>query len=144
MSKTPATSRAPYLLRAMHEWITDNDQTPHIVVDVSVAGVDVPRRYIQDGRIVLNISHSATSALALGNDWVRFRARFGGATHDVQVPIAAILGIYPRETGQMMVLTEVDRTPPEPPEPPGSQPAPPSGPVVKDKGHKRPALKVVK
>ena len=141
MSKTPVTSRAPYLLRAMHEWITDNNQTPHIVVDVSVAGVDVPRQYIQDGRIVLNISHSATSALVLGNDWVRFRARFGGATHDVQVPIAAILGIYPRETGQMMVLAEVDRSPPEPP---GPQPVPPSGPTGKDKEHKRPMLKVVK
>lgn len=93
-------SRRPYLLRAMHEWITDNQQTPHIVVDATLAGVAVPQQFVQSGKIILNVSHSATNGLALGNDVVRFRARFGSVTHDVNVPVLAILGIYARETGR--------------------------------------------
>src|SRR5262245_33838836 len=77
MTEPPLTSRRPYLLRAMHEWISDCGQTPHILVDASLAGVEVPRQYVQAGKIILNVSHSATSALSLGNDTVRFRARFG-------------------------------------------------------------------
>jgi stringent starvation protein B len=129
------TSRRPYLLRAMHEWITDNAQTPHIVVDATVAGVEVPQAYVRDGKIILNVSHSATHGLTLGNDRVGFRARFGGATHDVVVPVAAILGIYARETGQGMIFAEGEEPPPEPPapdEPTGSE------------GSRRAHLKVVK
>ena len=75
----------------MHEWITDSDQTPHIVVDASMAGVEVPRQYVQNGKIILNVSTSATSNLNLGNDFVRFRARFGATTHDVFVPLPYLL-----------------------------------------------------
>lgn len=135
MSDRPLLSRRPYLLRAMHEWISDNNQTPHIVVDATLNGVDVPRQYVQDGKIILNVSHSATSGLALNNDSVRFRARFGGATYDVSVPISAVLGIYARETGQGMIFSEADPNPPEPPEAP--KPPPTDEP-------KRPKLKVVK
>lgn len=135
MSERPLLSRRPYLLRAMHEWITDNTQTPHIVVDATFNGVDVPRQYIQDGKIILNVSHSATSGLVLNNDVVRFRARFGGATYEVSVPVAAVLGIYARETGQGMIFSEAEPTPPAPPEPP--KPPPTEEP-------KRPKLKVVK
>ena len=88
------TSRRPYLLRAMHEWISDNAQTPHIVVDAQIEGVDVPRQYVKDGKIILNLSHAATSALKMGNEWVEFNARFGGVTRHVKVPLAAVLGIY--------------------------------------------------
>ena len=77
MADTPLRSRRPYLLRAMHEWISDCNQTPHIVVDASMQGVEVPRQYVQNGKIILNVSHNATSGLVLGNDSVRFRARFG-------------------------------------------------------------------
>src|SRR5512145_2509864 len=104
MADTPVRSRRPYLLRAMHEWITDSDQTPHIVVDAAMAGVEVPRQYVQNGKIILNVSTSATSNLSLGNDYVRFRARFGATTHEVIVPIVAVLGIYARETGQGMIF----------------------------------------
>ena len=86
MADAPVRSRRPYLLRAMHEWISDCNQTPHIVVDASIAGVEVPRQYVQGGKIILNVSNSATSGLSLGNDFVRFRARFGAATYDVSVP----------------------------------------------------------
>ena len=77
MADTPVRSRRPYLLRAMHEWISDSNQTPHIVVDASIEGVEVPRQYVQGGKIILNVSSNATSMLSLGNDLVRFRARFG-------------------------------------------------------------------
>jgi stringent starvation protein B len=138
MADTPVRSRRPYLLRAMHEWITDCDQTPHIVVDAAMAGVEVPRQYVQNGKIILNVSNSATSNLSLGNDFVRFRARFGATTHDVIVPIAAVLGIYARETGQGMIFSEADAPPPQPPQAPTD--APPAG----DAKRTKPTLKVVK
>jgi stringent starvation protein B len=139
MADTPVRSRRPYLLRAMHEWISDSNQTPHIVVDASIEGVEVPRQYVQGGKIILNVSSSATSMLSLGNDVVRFRARFGAATYDVSVPIAAVLGIYARETGQGMIFSEAD-TPPQPPPAPPTDPTPTSGEGKRSK----PTLKVIK
>ena len=133
-------SRRPYLLRAMHEWITDNLQTPHVVVDATMAGVSVPQQFVQNGKIILNVSHSATNGLALGNDVVRFRARFGAATHDISVPVAAILGIYARETGQGMIFSENDPPPPTPP----SESPPPVSPSTDGPPPKRSHLKVVK
>ncbi|HKS53712.1 MAG TPA: ClpXP protease specificity-enhancing factor [Steroidobacteraceae bacterium] len=138
MADTPVRSRRPYLLRAMHEWISDSNQTPHVVVDASMEGVEVPRQYVQGGKIILNVSSSATSMLSLGNEVVRFRARFGAATYDVSVPIAAVLGIYARETGQGMIFSEAD-TPPQPPTPP-SEPAP----TPTDTKRTKPTLKVIK
>ena len=133
------TKKRPYLLRAMHEWISDSNQTPHIVVDASIEGVEVPRQYVQGGKIILNVSSNATSMLSLGNEIVRFRARFGAATYDVSVPIAAVLGIYARETGQGMIFSAAD-TPAPPPAPP-SEPAPPTGTENK---RAKPTLKVIK
>jgi stringent starvation protein B len=140
MPTLQVTSRRPYLLRAMHEWITDNHQTPHMVVDATVTDVEVPRQFVQDGKIILNISYSATNGLVLGNDKISFRARFGGATCNVQVPVNAILGIYSRETGQGMILSEIDATVPPP------APTAPSSPTggAPAKESKRPSLKVVK
>ena len=139
MSETPVRSRRPYLLRAMHEWITDSALTAHMVVDASMHGVEVPRQYVQDGKIILNVSLSATSGLTLGNEAVQFRARFGSATYDVSVPIGAVLGIYARETGQGMIFSEADTPPPQPP--PAATEAPSPGVEVK---RARPTLKVVK
>jgi stringent starvation protein B len=141
MADTPVRSRRPYLLRAMHEWISDSNQTPHIVVDASLEGVEVPRQYVQGGKIILNVSSNATSMLSLGNEVVRFRARFGAATYDVSVPIVAVLGIYARETGQGMIFSESD-TPPQPPTPP-SEPAPTTTTTGETKRSK-PTLKVIK
>ncbi len=141
MAETPLRSRRPYLLRAMHEWISDNAQTPHIVVDAAMQGVEVPRQYVQDGKIILNVSTHATSGLALGNDFVRFRARFGAATYDVSVPVAAVLGIYARETGQGMIFSEADAPPPPPDSPP---PSSDGSPTNTDSKRGKPTLKVVK
>jgi stringent starvation protein B len=101
-------ARRPYLLRALHEWISDSGETPHIVVDAEADGVTVPRQYVKDGKIILNVSFTATQALKLGNDCVSFEARFGGVSMAVQVPVRAILGIYARETGQGMIFPEGD------------------------------------
>jgi stringent starvation protein B len=138
MTDAPVRSRRPYLLRAMHEWITDSLQTPHLVVDAALPGVEVPQQYVQGGKIILNVSHTATSALNLGNDFVSFRARFGSATYDVSVPIIAVLGIYARETGQGMIFSEADAPPPQPPQGPTDAPASTEPKRVK------PTLKVVK
>jgi len=118
------TSRRPYLLRAMHEWLTDNTQTPHVVVDAAGEGVQVPRQYVRDGKIVLNVSYEATSGLLLKNDWVSFGARFGGVAHEVRLPMRAILGIYSRESGQGMVFSDDDMPPSDQPPTP---PVPPAG-----------------
>ena len=112
----PNHSKRPYLIRAMHEWMADNGHTPHVVVDASIDGVSVPREHVKDGKIILNISHSAAHNLKLSNNSVSFRARFSGVPFDVWVPIASVLGIYAKETGQGMIFSQgVDR--PEPPEP---------------------------
>ena len=101
----PSRSKRPYLVRAMHEWMGDNGNTPHIVVDALVPGVMVPPEHVKDGRIILNISESAAHNLKLANDSVSFRARFGGVPFDVWVPMPSVLGIYARETGQGMIFS---------------------------------------
>lgn len=120
----PQTSRRPYLVRAMHEWMTANNQTPHLVVDAGINGAEVPKAYVRDGRITLNVSWQATQTLKLGNDWIEFTARFGGVPQQVRVPVAAVLGIYARETGQgMLFQDEGDSPPPVPgPDDTGSRP----------------------
>ena len=100
------TSHRPYLLRALYEWIADNGMTPHILVDARRAGVRVPAHAVQDGRVVLNIADRAVARLEMDNDSVRFSARFGGVSQSVVVPIAAVLAVYARETGQGMALPE--------------------------------------
>ena len=119
-------SRRPYLLRAMHEWISDSNCTPHIVVDAGVTGVEVPRQFVQDGKIVLNVSWSATAQMHIGNDELSFNGRFGGASMHVRVPVEAVLAIYARETGQGMIFTDEPEAPPPggPPEPEPQEPAP--------------------
>ena len=126
------TSHRPYLLRALYEWISDNDMTPHLLVDAGQPGVQVPSHTVKDGKVVLNIAARAVGSLELGNDAVRFTARFGGVSHPVSVPVAAILAIYARETGQGMALpddsgpTDTGDDPPTPPsDPGGDEPAPP-------------------
>ncbi|WP_341668454.1 ClpXP protease specificity-enhancing factor [Alcaligenes sp. SDU_A2] len=104
------TSTKPYLLRALHEWCTDNGYTPHIVVTVD-ANTVVPRGHIQDGQITLNIGHLATNRLTLGNEYIEFQTRFGGVTEDIFVPVAAVSAIYARETGAGMGFDVVESEP---------------------------------
>lgn len=93
------TARRPYMLRAFYDWLVDNDLTPHLVVQATLAGVRVPQEFIQDGQIILNIAPRAVGNLELGNDTISFNARFGGRPHSVIVPLYAVLAIYARENG---------------------------------------------
>lgn len=99
MEMSQLTARRPYLLRAFYEWLLENQLTPHLVVDINLPGVMVPLEYARDGQIVLNIAPRAVGNLELGNDEVRFNARFGGVPRQVNVPLAAVLAIYARENG---------------------------------------------
>ncbi|HPB76566.1 MAG TPA: ClpXP protease specificity-enhancing factor [Chromatiaceae bacterium] len=100
------TSNRPYLIRALYEWILDNDMTPHLLVDTSRSPTVVPTQFVQDGKIVLNLSPSAVRQLVIGNDEIVFNARFSGRPMDVLVPIAAVMGIYARENGHGMLFPE--------------------------------------
>jgi stringent starvation protein B len=100
------TSNRPYLIRALFEWITDNGMTPHLIVDADADGVVVPRGYVDDGRIVLNIAPGAVHGLVIGNDSIQFSARFGGNPQSVDVPPRAVLGLYARENGQGMLFPD--------------------------------------
>lgn len=104
-SQHTTTLQRPYLLRAMHEWMTDNDLTPHIVIDVAAAETALPTEYVKDGKLVINISYSATQNLTIGNESASFAARFSGVSRHLDVPIMAIAGIYARETGQGMIFS---------------------------------------
>ena len=100
---TQSLSTRPYLIRALFEWCNDNSFTPYIAVKVD-SNVQVPKEYVQNGEIVLNISLDATSGLQLGNEFVEFKARFGGTPRQIIVPIAQVIAIYARENGQGMAF----------------------------------------
>ncbi len=97
------TSTRPYLLRALHDWCTDNGFTPYIAVYVD-ATVQVPLEYVKNNEIVLNVGFEATSGLKLGNEFIEFRARFGGTARDIVVPVDHVVAIYARENGQGMAF----------------------------------------
>lgn len=98
-----ASSTRPYLLRALHEWCTDNGYTPYIAVQVDEM-VQVPQEYVKNGEIVLNVSYDATSSMSLGNDVIEFKARFAGTPREIIVPVDRVLAIYARENGQGMAF----------------------------------------
>ena len=127
----------------MLDWMVDCGYTPHLIVDASSDVVQVPRQFVKEGKIVLNISASATQSFPIGADAVEFNARFGGVGHHIRVPVDFVLGIYARETGQGMVFTEegspVPGTPGNSNDGGGPDPSPP--PPEKPR---RPSLKVVK
>jgi len=124
------TSTRPYLIRALHDWCTDNGFTPYLAVYVDQS-VQVPREYVKNNEIVLNVSFEASSALQLGNEFIEFKARFGGVARDICVPVDHVIAIYARENGQGMAFpvptslggegvdapaaTDADGTPPEAP-----------------------------
>ncbi|WP_210547686.1 ClpXP protease specificity-enhancing factor [Rhodoferax sp. PAMC 29310] len=99
--ETETTSTRPYLIRALHEWCTDNGLTPHLAVSVD-GSVQVPQEFVREGEIVLNVSFGATSALTLGDEFIEFKGRFAGAARDIRVPVRQVMGIYARENGQGM------------------------------------------
>ena len=98
-----SSSTRPYLIRALYEWCTDNGFTPYVAVQVDDT-VQVPREYVKNGEIVLNISFDATSSLKLGNDFIEFKARFAGTAREISVPVGRVIAIYARENGQGMAF----------------------------------------
>jgi len=100
---TQSSSTRPYLVRALHEWCTDNGFTPYVAVSVDDS-VQVPREYISNGEIVLNISFDATSNLQLSNEFIVFKARFGGVAREISVPMGRVIAIYAKENGQGMAF----------------------------------------
>ena len=130
----------------MHEWMVDNGFTPHLVVDARRDGVQVPKEHVKDGKIVLNVSHSATRALKLGNESVSFETRFGGVPRTLEIPVDAVLGIYARETGQGMIFGDDDSAPSGPGSPSPTPPPAPSGgeTAVPARARKAPKLTVIK
>ena len=103
MNAPNATSTRPYLIRALYEWCTDNGFTPYVAVSVDNT-VQVPREYVKNNEIVLNIGFDATSSLTLGNEFIEFKARFGGSAREILVPISHVIAIYARENGQGMAF----------------------------------------
>ncbi len=125
------TSSRPYLIRAIYDWILDNNQTPHLLIKADAPDLVAPQQYAQNGKLILNISPRAIQALSLGNETIEFSARFSGVAMAVHVPVDAVMAVYARENGKGMVFSEDDGSdkPPEAPEP--GKP-------------RKPALKVVK
>ena len=146
------TSNKPYLLRAIYDWVLDNDATPHILISTIDSRVDVPQQFVEDDKIILNISPSAASNMLIDNDGISFSARFGGKPFTIYSPIEFVLALYASETGEGMSfeLEALDDTPPDGPDdqPPSPKSVPDShvSPSKKEsnKTKKRPTLKVVK
>jgi stringent starvation protein B len=153
----PVPSTRPYLIRALYEWCGDNGFSPYIAVHVD-ASVQVPMEYVKNGEIVLNVSMDATNGLRLGNEFIEFKARFGGVARDIVVPVSHVIAIYARENGQGMAFpapapgTGVPAAVEPPPAPAGSLravppedgPEPPPGGDGPGRPGGRPQLKRVK
>ncbi|MCM1129627.1 MAG: ClpXP protease specificity-enhancing factor [Alistipes senegalensis] len=113
----------PYLVRAIHEWCTDNGFTPYIAVDVD-ASTRLPMQFVREGQIVLDISYEATSGLVIDNETIRFKARFAGSPHDISIPVNNVMAIYAKQNGHGMAF-DVKRKKAGEPTPPKDDPAPP-------------------
>lgn len=114
MADATLPSTRPYLIRALHEWCSEHGFTPYLTVYVG-QGVRVPMEYVRDGQITLNIGHDATQGLRLGNEWIEFKARFGGVPRDVQVPVGQVIAIFARENNHGLAFPVEEAQPPEPP-----------------------------
>ncbi|MCG8324327.1 MAG: ClpXP protease specificity-enhancing factor [Thiotrichales bacterium] len=100
------TSNRPYLIRALYEWILDNDHTPYLLVNAEHEEVMVPEQFVDEGKIILNVAPQAVQDLELGNEWILFSARFSGTRFDIQIPATAVIAIYAKENGQGMIFPE--------------------------------------
>jgi stringent starvation protein B len=134
----PMSSNRPYLLRAIYDWITDNNLTPY---------VRVPPQVVKNGQVVLNLAMRAVANLDLGNDWISFQARFSGVSHSIHIPIQAVLALYAQENGQGMMFPAEeggDAPPPSSPDPDDTPPAPPGDDAGEKPKRSAPFLRVVK
>lgn len=138
------TSSRPYIIRALYEWILENDCTPYLLVNAMAENVEVPQQYVKNGQIVLNVSPVAVMDLLMTNESMQFNGRFGGMPMDIFVPMSAVMGIYARENGQGMIFDMEDDPQPEPPS--SNDGTNQSGPAAKEKSapKNKPGLRVVK
>ncbi|MEX8504922.1 ClpXP protease specificity-enhancing factor [Leptothrix ochracea] len=147
-------STRPYLIRALHDWCTENGFTPYLAVAVD-GSTQVPLEYVRNQEIVLNVSFDATSSLRLGNDWIEFKARFGGVAREIMVPVDHVIAIYAKENGQGMAFpmpTPAEIPAEKPvlglaPVPQGTgsdEPSPPASPASGGSAPRRPTLTRVK
>ena len=134
------TPSKPYLIRAIYDWLVDNQLTPYIVVDTSSNDVQVPNEHVEDGKIILNISPNACRGLHLENDRIVFSARFSGVVKQLYVPPSTVQAIYAKENGRGMIFSEEDDTGGD--DDPTTVPAPSKGGSSARRG--RPTLKVIK
>lgn len=134
------SSNKPYLLNAIYDWILDNNGTPHIVLFADNPQVTVPRQFVENGKIILNISPEATQGLLIDKDGISFSTRFGGKPYTIYSPIGAVLALYARENNQGLTFKAEDSDDTPPDNPPGNK----SNGVAKNKKEKPPFLKVVK
>lgn len=139
------SSSRPHIVRALYEWIIENDCTPYILVNAFADDVEVPQEHVKDGQIILNISPSAVQSLFIRSEAIDFDGRFAGIPKRVYVPISAVMGIYAKENGQGMIF-DPDANLPKPPSPTGTD-NPPDGKSTETKPSslgKKPSLRVVK
>ena len=126
------TSQKPYLIRAIYEWLLDNQLTPYLLVNTLIDGVKVPEEYINDDKIVLNIAPDAVQHFQADNQWISVSARFSGRAMELFIPIEAIQGIYGKENNEGMFFTDEEI------------PQPPTSPKKISPTKERPSLKLVK
>jgi stringent starvation protein B len=144
MKVTDMTPKRPYLLRALYDWIVDNQLTPHLVVDATIVGTKVPQQFVNDGQITLNISPSAVVGLQLLDDEIRFNARFGGQPMEVIVPMTAALALFARENGAGAMFEAEPQLDKMPSTDDDAGDAPEASPEKSSTTRKRPNLKVIK
>ncbi len=144
MKVTDMTPKRPYLLRALYDWIVDNQMTPHLVVDATIVGTKVPQQFVNDGQITLNISPSAVVGLQLLDDEIRFNARFGGQPMEVIVPMTAALALFARENGAGAMFEAEPQLDKMPSTDDDAGDAPEASPEKSSTTRKRPNLKVIK
>lgn len=122
------SSNRPYLLRAIYDWISDNNLTPYVLVDATIEGVRVPPQVVKNGQVVLNLAMQAVANLDMGNEWISFQARFSGVSQAIHIPVKAVLALYAQENGQGMMFPadEGGDVPPPSPAPDDTPPAAPA------------------
>ena len=133
-------SSRPYLIRAMYEWIVDSELTPYVLVDAALDDVIIPREFVDDGKILLNISPGATQNLNLGDEYVLFNARFHGKSMEVSFPVDAVMSVYAKENGRGMMFKNDD----EDTDPPNNTSSTVSQSSPGKNAPKKPSLKIVK
>ncbi len=142
---TAMSSNRPYLLRAIYDWISDNNLTPYVLVDALIEGVRVPPQVIKNGQVVLNLAMRAVANLDLGNEWISFSARFSGVSQTINIPVQAVLALYAQENGQgMMFPAEEGGDNPPPPDVPDDAPPAPGAEQGDKPKRGAPHLRVVK